>query len=559
MIPGSFLGRHHLKIFFGCWLLLNLVQAAATGLFDDEAYYWVYSRFLDWGYFDHPPMIALLIKMGYAIFPNEFGIRFFVAIISTATIWLIRKLLDQKDDQLFYSIAISIALLQLGGMIAVPDVPLLFFTTVFFLSYKHFVANPSVRNSVFTGVAIALMLYSKYHGLLVIAFTLMSNPKLLVKPKTYIVAATAALCLAPHIFWQYANGFPSFQYHLKERIESSYDISYSLEYLLLQLLFVGPVASVVLLWSAYRRKPANELERALKFCCFGFLGFFLLYTLRGNVEANWTFPAYIGLMVLSHQYLVTRQHLRKLVNTLAIITFCIVCACRAYFAGLTPAYGIKQDEFFFNRDWATQIQKNANGLQVFFIDSYQRAAKYWFYTGAPTYSLNTLDYRRNGFNFWQMEDSLFHKKMYGVYQGKHEKYFPDTIQTRKGLFLGKTFEDYFSFARVRLISQGTLSGKQNEKVGFQIRTKLDDVSLACIHPAFDTARIWIGAYTIDVDEPIIIPTTLTLKELVDNEQKLSGSVMLQLPKGNYTLRFGITSCIDNWPTINSSVSKLKVE
>ncbi len=53
------------------------MQSGLTELQDDEAYYWVYSHFLDWGYFDHPPMTALLIKMGYAIFHNELGVRLF--------------------------------------------------------------------------------------------------------------------------------------------------------------------------------------------------------------------------------------------------------------------------------------------------------------------------------------------------------------------------------------------------------------------------------------------------------------------------------------------------
>lgn len=63
------LAKHHRLLFYGLWLLLGLLQAGLTELQDDEAYYWVFSRHLDWGYFDHPPMTALLVKAGYAIFP----------------------------------------------------------------------------------------------------------------------------------------------------------------------------------------------------------------------------------------------------------------------------------------------------------------------------------------------------------------------------------------------------------------------------------------------------------------------------------------------------------
>lgn len=136
--------QYHKQLFYGTWLLLNLVQSAGTGLMDDEAYYWVYSRFLDWGYFDHPPMVAFLIKAGYAIFPNEFGLRLLFAVMSTVAIWMIEKLLIIKDDLLFYTIVISMGLLQIGGIIAIPDTPLLFFTALFFLCTRNCSGRPGI-------------------------------------------------------------------------------------------------------------------------------------------------------------------------------------------------------------------------------------------------------------------------------------------------------------------------------------------------------------------------------------------------------------------------------
>src|SRR5215213_5671999 len=93
--------QYHKHVFYGTWLLLNLIQSAATGLLDYEAYYCFYSRFPAWGYFDHPPMVAMLIKAGYAIFPNQFGVRVMFAVMSTGSVWLIQKLLNVKDDVLY--------------------------------------------------------------------------------------------------------------------------------------------------------------------------------------------------------------------------------------------------------------------------------------------------------------------------------------------------------------------------------------------------------------------------------------------------------------------------
>ncbi|MCX5907686.1 MAG: glycosyltransferase family 39 protein, partial [Deltaproteobacteria bacterium] len=42
----------------------------------DEAYYFTWSRHLQWGYYDHPPMVGFLIRIFTEIAgPGEFGVR----------------------------------------------------------------------------------------------------------------------------------------------------------------------------------------------------------------------------------------------------------------------------------------------------------------------------------------------------------------------------------------------------------------------------------------------------------------------------------------------------
>lgn len=51
-------------LWLGLWWLCNLIQAAATELANDEAYYQMFAEHLAWGYFDHPPITALLVRLG---------------------------------------------------------------------------------------------------------------------------------------------------------------------------------------------------------------------------------------------------------------------------------------------------------------------------------------------------------------------------------------------------------------------------------------------------------------------------------------------------------------
>ena len=176
---GFFKKNNYLNLFLLGWLVLGLLQACFSELWDDEAYYWVYSQHLDWGYFDHPPMIALLIKIGYGIFHNELGVRLLIVVLNTLTIWITAKLVSFKDMKLFYLLIGAMGAMQVGGMLAVPDVPLIFFAAVYFWVYNVFLKEQNWKNTLLLGISMALMFYSKYHGVLLVFFTLLSNINLL--------------------------------------------------------------------------------------------------------------------------------------------------------------------------------------------------------------------------------------------------------------------------------------------------------------------------------------------------------------------------------------------
>ena len=109
------------------WWLINLLQAAFTELAHDEAYYFMFSQQLDWGYFDHPPMTALLIWLG-SFMGGEFGVRFFFTILQPLYLWILWCIIRPRDPHrsdatIFLIASAALPILQLYGFIAVPDVP----------------------------------------------------------------------------------------------------------------------------------------------------------------------------------------------------------------------------------------------------------------------------------------------------------------------------------------------------------------------------------------------------------------------------------------------------
>ena len=191
---------------------------------------------------EHPPLVALFVRMGYALFPNELGVRLVNVILNALGVLLLFKLVprrDPKTDAHIYLMVLSLPLLNYLAFLIFPDGPLLFFLVCFLIGYKRFLAQEDLPAVLLMGFSTALMLYSKYHGILVVGFTVLSNLKLLRSPKFWLSMLLALVLLLPHLAWQYAHHFPTFQYQLEDRAVPI-SLGHLYEYISQQLLAIRP-------------------------------------------------------------------------------------------------------------------------------------------------------------------------------------------------------------------------------------------------------------------------------------------------------------------------------
>ncbi|MBL7696732.1 MAG: glycosyltransferase family 39 protein [Chitinophagaceae bacterium] len=536
--------------FYSAWLLLHFIQAFHTELFDDEAYYWVYSKFPEWGYFDHPPMIALLIKAGYSLFQNELGVRLFAFLFTTAALFVTELLLERKNPFLFYAICGSLALAQIGGLIAAPDSPLMLFVALFFYAYKKFTERMTLLNTVWVGLVIAAMFYTKYHALLILLFTALSNLKLLKHWQPYAACLIALVLFLPHIYWQYENGYPSLLFHLFERNAPGYDPLNTLEFVGGQMLIAGPLTGWLLIFAALRYKTTSDVERALRFVLIGFYAFFLLSTFRGNAEANWTIPAFIGLIVLSHQYLLDRTKLRHLLYRFLPLTITLVFIGRVImFANVPPAWWIFKDEFHGNKVFAKQIHTRAKDLPVVFLDTYQKPSKYWYYAGDTALALNTPTYRRNNYNYWPIEENYIGRPAYVF--GQYNESFDDVFILRSGEKNGGRFvPNYFSFSKVMIDNVETEQVEKTLSLRFTIQTPVEYLKYFQQAP-YDSSSVYMAIYKSDSVFQYI-NTGLKVSAVDNPRESQAGIFPLPLAPGTYNCKLAISTCIPGKPSLNSS-------
>ena len=393
------------------WMIINFIQAAATGLFDDEALFWMYGQRPAWGYYEHPPMVGILIRAGYTLFHNEFGLRFFFVIINTLSFYFVSKLAGVKDPVLFAALGFTTVIAQVGGFMAAPDVALLFFTILYFLVYKKLLEKDSIMLSAIWGVIMAAMIYSKYNGILVILFTIMSNFKLFKSRSFYIAAASGIICMIPHILWSFRNDHPTVYYHLFERSFEQFNLlKYFTEYFVGQFLIYGPFMAFVFFRAMIVFKPESPFDKSLKFTAIGFILFFMAYTFRGKVEPNWTVPAFAPLLIIAYTTSAGKIKLRKWIMSLAVVSLVFAAGLRVYLVYdylNIPRHLVNLSELYGWKEWSKEVEAKANGRPVLFLNSYQRASKYIFYTGKPAYTMEDYAGHRTQYYYWsKIEKSL---------------------------------------------------------------------------------------------------------------------------------------------------------
>ncbi len=412
-IDGLTPERRRLKVWFfiGIWAVFNVIQAAFLPLDPDEAYYWEYARELDWGYFDHPPFIALLVGAGSWLIDGPLGVRLGIVLLHVGTLWLFWKWVNENLSQewapVWMAVAAGFPFLHVYGFTATPDGPLLFFSIAYLYLLDRFLKKPGLGIALLWGSAMAALLFSKYHGILVIAFAVMANLRLFRNPYFWIAGIWGALLFFPHLWWQYAHDFPSFRYHLSGR-DDPYQVKYTLEYLLNQVLVFSPLLFPFFIRSLF----GLPRQRTNSFLILGFWAFFFYTTFKGHVEPQWTAVLSFPLAMIGIAYSAGKPLFRRRFIRMGWVSAGVIVLARIFL--FFPVEGVKTP--FKKKIWPEELSAIAGDYSVVFHNSYRDVSEYEFYTRKPGYAFTNVYYRPSQFDVWSKEEAFQNKKFLMVLQ-----------------------------------------------------------------------------------------------------------------------------------------------
>jgi 4-amino-4-deoxy-L-arabinose transferase-like glycosyltransferase len=300
--------------FIAALALLRLWLSRALPLTGDEAYHWVWSRHLDWGYYDHPPLTAWLIWLTTRLFGEGLvAVRLTAAVsgavAALALLALARRLFGSAAAGLWSVAMLAVAPVFAGlGLLITTDPPLLAaWALSLYVSWRA-AEEGKARWWALAGLCFGLAVLSKLIGLLLAPcfglFLLLSrrHRRWLATPRPYLALALGLVLASPFFWWNAHHGWATFLFNVSLRHETrGLALGVFLLFWAGQLAVLSPLLFLALAGSAaraWRWARVSADPRGLFLLCFALpLLFFGLSSLYTEVGAHWPAVGYLSLIL----------------------------------------------------------------------------------------------------------------------------------------------------------------------------------------------------------------------------------------------------------------------
>ena len=323
--------------------------AGSLELGNDEVYYQSYALHLQWSYFDHPPMVALLIKLGTlnGYLHHEFFIRLgsiLCAGISTYIIYRIgcriRNAATGWIAAILYTSSFYTSII--AGIFILPDSPQVLFWVISIYLMIRIAGTPlslPINSWLFIllGITTGLCIMSKVHGVFLWlgfgGFILSHRRDLLKNSFLYLGVSICLILISPIYFWNLQNHFITYAYQQDRVIlwGKSVDTDHVLQQVLGSVFYSNPVNFFIYAVSLIALFKGKIKGLASYYTLFLWLSLPLILLLLwmsmfNDTLPHWSGPAYISIMLIAAIYIDQRSPKRILALPVkaAVITYTVV-------------------------------------------------------------------------------------------------------------------------------------------------------------------------------------------------------------------------------------------
>ncbi len=414
------------KLFIGFVLIymIRLVIVFTMGIMPQDAYYYLYSEHLDLSYFDHPPMVAYMLRIfGLVLGKSVVAIKltdFIVTFISLFAFYRLSRLFLSESRAvkaaLFYGTTLMLSILSIN---TTPDVPLMLFWTLSLIFIHKAVFENRLWHWILAGFLIGLSFISKYTGgfLLVglFGFLILSagHRKYLVSKQSLLLLIFFGLAVFPVVYWNYSNNWISFAFQTSERAASidKFGLKPLLFLgnlgtqlmLLIPFLFVGMLIVLYKMMAKVIRTKTLPGSSSLFLLAFSlplilfFFGISMVYW----VKMNWIMPGYISAIILASAYLKNKALKGQVITSLVLH---VLLAIQIIFYPVS----VKSDDTWYGwKEFSEQVDTLLEDHPESFLfadDNYKTSAVLSFYLDRKVYAGNVVG--SNGKQFYLLDPDL---------------------------------------------------------------------------------------------------------------------------------------------------------
>ena len=398
-------------------IVIRIVSTSIMGLMPQDAYYDFYAQHLDLSYYDHPPMIAYLLRLFTSLFgKNVFALKLAdtaVALLTLLSFYqLAKKFLSMRKATLATMLILSTFMISILSLISTPDVPLMLFWTISLNFLHEALFRKKNIYWIWAGIFTGLSFDSKYTAVFLIigllGFLLISKPyrKFIFSRWLFLYFIFFTISILPVLLWNARNGFASFKFQSEGRVQEGIHIDIRgfagvighQSAILLPILFFSLAYFIYRLCRKYRirfgRIPADQLFLLCFFIPL-FIGFFSLSFIYW-VKLNWMMPAYISGIIWVSRYWNKKWIRYQLIFSVAV-HFLLVLEILFYI------FPIRSDDTWYGwPDLAAKVetmQKLYPDAFIFSADDYKTSAVLNFYLNEMVYSKNIVGERALQFDF----------------------------------------------------------------------------------------------------------------------------------------------------------------
>jgi len=304
----------------GLTFLVKLAVAWFLPLIGDEAYFIVWGKHPDFGFYDHTPMVGWFLTAMLSVSDAAIWLRLPQILITSFIGWAIYLLVRRQNEATAVMVAMLylLAPVNLLGVLITTDTPLLLWSFLSGVCFYYAQRHDNRYWYLLSGLFLGLAFFSKFFaGLLGVAYFLylLLFVRRGMRPWAgllWVIAGTLPF-IGLNLWWNYTHCWNNYLFNLYNRTTGNvFSLKSSLKYLLILLYLVTPPVVYYLLKQHRNVRSRLAADRYSVFLGLFLIpyGLFLLLSFWVSIGLHWLFSFY-PFVFLGIASLFSGQQLRR--------------------------------------------------------------------------------------------------------------------------------------------------------------------------------------------------------------------------------------------------------